>query len=300
MRGMNRKSHIDAAGVAMLVAFSLLLATNQVAIKLTNGGFGPVFLAGLRSAIAMVALLIWMRARGISAWLPPGTRIPAICLGLLFAYEFVCLFLALDMTTVGRASIMFYSMPVWTAIGAHFLIPGDRLNATRALGLVLAMAGVVLALADRGGHGQSSLTGDFLALIGAFGWAGIALIVRATRASELRPEQQLCWQLAVSAPILIAIAPLFGPLLRDPQAPHWAGVAFQSLAVAFAGFLFWFWLMRTYPASGVASFGFLTPVFSVALGALLLREVVALSVVGAVGLVALGLVLINRKPAQRG
>lgn len=36
--------------------------------------------------------------------------------GLLFAAEFICLFTALDLTSVARVSILFYSMPVWLAI----------------------------------------------------------------------------------------------------------------------------------------------------------------------------------------
>lgn len=60
-------------------------------------------------------------------------------------------------------------------------------------------------------------------------------------------------------------------------------------------FLFWFWLMSIYPASSVASFSFLSPVFSVLLGWLILGERVGPSIWGALGLVALGLVLINRR-----
>ena len=67
---MEKKSHMDAIGAAALIAFALHLGFNQVVIKVTNGGFGPVFSAGLRSAGAVVVLLIWMRFRGISFAVP--------------------------------------------------------------------------------------------------------------------------------------------------------------------------------------------------------------------------------------
>ena len=54
--------------------------------------------------------------------------------------------------------------------------------------------------------------------------------------------------------------------------------------------------MSVYPASGVASFSFLSPVLSVILGWLLLSEHVALSVWAALALIAAGIYLINRKP----
>jgi drug/metabolite transporter (DMT)-like permease len=85
-------------------------------------------------------------------------------------------------------------------------------------------------------------------------------------------------------------------MLREVEVIHVAGLLFQIIAVASLGFLVWFWLMSIYPASSVASFSFLSPVFSVILGWLLLSEDVALSVWGALVLVASGIYLINRKP----
>lgn len=294
---MERKTHIDLFGAAALIAFALHLAFNQVVIKVTAGGFNPVFLAGLRSAGAVLVLLIWMRARGVSLQVPRNTWRAGILAGLLFALEFTCLFVALDITTVSRASVIFYSMPVWTALLAHFLLPGESLTRVKGVGLFLAMAGVALALSDRSG-GQVSWTGDLLALTSAFCWAGIVLCVRITPLAKVPPAQQLLFQVAISAPILLLLGPLFGPLIRDLQPIHIAGLAFQIIAVASLGFLVWFWLMTIYPASSVASFSFLSPVFSVLLGWLLLSEDVALSVWGALVLVASGIYLINRRPRR--
>ncbi|WP_415920607.1 DMT family transporter [Tateyamaria sp. SN6-1] len=291
---MDRKSHIDLFGVVALTLFSLNLGFNQVVIKFGNGGFQPVFMAGLRSLGALVLLALWMRARGVSLRLPAEGRAGGIIAGLLFAIEFLFLFSALDLTTVARASIVFYSMPVWLALAAHVLLPGERLTALRGVGLILAMAGVVIALADRG-SGQGSLLGDLMALGAALCWAGIALCVRVTPLSRIPAEQQLFWQLLVSAPVLIVVAPAFGPLIRDLTLIHWVSLGYQMVFIASFGFLFWFWLMKIYPASGVASFSFLSPVFAVVLGWLVLGETIGLRIWVALALVAVGLVLINRR-----
>jgi len=76
---------------------------------------------------------------------------------------------------------------------------------------------------------------------------------------------------------------------------HVAGLAYQILAIASFGFLAWFWLMKIYPASGVASFSFLSPVFAVVLGWLILGEEIGLTTLIALALVAGGLILINRR-----
>ncbi len=293
--GMERKSNIDLFGASALILFALHLAFNQVVIKVTAGGFSPVFSAGLRSAGAVLVLLIWIWARGQKWDMPRRAWFGGILSGVIFAAEFTCIFTALDITTVSRASVIFYSMPVWMAIAAHLLFPGEQLTKRKVVGLVMAMSGVALALLDRSG-GHVSWTGDLLALASAIGWMAIVLCIRLTPLNEVPPAQQLLFQVAVSAPILLVIAPLFGPLIRDIAPIHLAGLLFQVVAVASLGFLVWFWLLKIYPASSVASFSFLTPVFAVLLGWLLLSEEVAASVWGALLLVSGGIYLINRKP----
>ncbi len=291
---MDEKRAVDGIGAAALIGFSALLAFNQVVIKVTGGGFDPVFQAGLRSFGATFVILAWMRLRGLTFVIGPGVMFWGIVSGTFFAYEFICLYLALDLTTVARASIMFYTMPVWLSLAAHFLLPGERLSGLRMLGLVLGMAGVVWALLDRG-DGQGSLAGDLMALAGSLGWAAIALLVRLTPLARVQAETQMLFQLIPSAVILLALAPLFGGLTRDPSAIHYAGLAFQTVCVASLGFLAWFYLMKVYRASGVASFAFLSPVFAVVFGWLLLGEETGVQIWGALALVAAGIFLINRK-----
>lgn len=292
-----RKDRMDWAGALGLVAFGVLLAFNQVTVKLSNDGFQPVFFAGLRSAGACLCLLIWMRWRGLSLVTPQPALRGGVLIGLCFTAEFLCLFLALDHTTVPRSVVIFYSMPVWLAIAAHFVMPEERMTRAKAAGLALAFAGVVLALGARGdGAGEASLLGDLLALGGAISWAGIALCARATGLRAVSPELQLLWQLGLSALLLLALSPLFGPYIRDLQPLHFGLLGFQTVIVAFGGFLFWLWLMAIYPASAVASFGFLTPIFGVGLGWLILGEEIGPAIFGALALVALGLILINRAP----
>lgn len=285
---------MDGIGAAALVGFASLLAFNQVVIKLTGEGFGPVFQAGLRSVLGLGVLGLWIALRRVDLQLPAGAFFWGVVSGLLFAFEFVCLYLALDLTTVSRASVIFYSMPVWLGLAAHLWLPGERLSGRRMLGLGLALAGVALALLWRG-QGAASLLGDVLALVATLAWAGIALVVRMTPQSRVSPELQLLFQLAVSAPVLLLLAPLFGDLLRDPGPLHLAGLAFQSVCVVSLGFLLWFRLMAIYRASSVASFSFLSPVLAVILGWLILGESAGPQVWAALGLVAGGVFLINRR-----
>jgi drug/metabolite transporter (DMT)-like permease len=295
---MNRKARMDAFGAASLTGFSLFLAFNQIVIKFVNQGLQPVFFAGLRSAIAVLCLMLWMWAKGQQVRLKRCHLVAGMMVGLAFSAEFICLFNALDLTTVTRTSIILYSMPVWLTIAAHFVLPDERMTVTKVAGLALAFSGVAWAILDRPiGQGQVSLLGDLLALLAAWGWAAVALVARGTNLREEPPEIQLLWQLLVSAPVLLLAATFFGPLIRDFQPVYLAGLMFQGVAVAAAGYMFWFWLLSIYPAALVASFSFLTPVFGVFMGWLVLDEHVGLPILGAAALVAIGIILINR-PAR--
>ena len=298
---MDKRDRIDAFGAISLIGFSVLLGFNQVVIKVVNEGLQPVFFAGLRSAGSVFCVGLWIWFRGIGLKPRPGVWPAGVAAGAIFAFEFLLLFIALDLTTVARTSVIFYSMPVWMALGGHLLIPGERLTAQKTIGLCLAFAGVVWAILDRSGAspGESSLLGDLLALGAAMGWASIGLLAKGSRLKEEPPERQLMWQVVVSAPILLLASVFFGSFIRDLQPIHLWGLAFQIVILVSAGFAFWFWLLSIYPAASVAAFSFLAPIFGVALGWLLLDEPIGPALLGALALVALGLWVMNR-PARPG
>lgn len=295
---MQRKDRLDAFGGSVLLGVTLLLAFNQVIVKLVNEGLQPVFFAGLRSALAVGFVWAWLAYKRRPPRLSRATLGPGLLMGTVFAAEFLCLFIALDLTTVGRTSVIFYSMPVWFAIMAHFGL-GDRLTPTRIAGLTLAFAGAAWAILSGSQSGEGSLAGDLFALGGALGWAGTAYIARRPVMRAEGPEMQLFWMVLVSGPLLLLAAPFFGPLIRELELSHIAWLLFQSSVVVAGGFITWLWLLSVYPAPTVASFSFLTPILAIGLGALIFGESVTWSILASAGLVAAGIILINRPATPR-
>jgi drug/metabolite transporter (DMT)-like permease len=290
---MNRKDRLDAFGGSVLLGVTLLLAFNQIIVKLVNQGLQPVFFAGLRSVLAVFFVWGWLVYMRRPPRLNRKVLGPGLLMGAVFAAEFLCLFMALDLTTVGRTSVIFYSMPVWFAILAHFGL-GERITPIRAAGLALAFIGAAWAILTGSQSGEGSLAGDLFALGGALGWAGTAFIARRPTMRAEGPEMQLFWMVLVSGPLLLLAAPFFGPLIRDLQPVHLAFLVFQASVVVAGGFIAWLWLMSVYPASTVASFSFLTPVLALGLGALIFGESITWPILGAALLVGAGIVLINR------
>lgn len=289
-----RKDRIDAFGGSLLLGFSVVLGLNQALVKVVNAGLAPVFQSGLRSAFALPLVLGFALLMRRKLSVTDGTLPLGILNGILFSVEFCLLFLALDYTTVARASLFFYVMPVWVAIGAHFVVPGDLLNRNKLLGLGMAVTGVVIAFAgDLGAATEDAWIGDLLALTGGIAWAGIALLTRASRLSTCSAEMNLIYQLAVSAIILLTIAPLFGPTVRELTSTILTIFAAQVIVVAAAGFLLWFWLLSIYPVSNMASFGLLSPIFGVFFGWMIFDDALTTTFLLAIALAGTGVVLVN-------
>lgn len=291
-----RRDRLDLAGILALVGVMALLSFGQVIIKFANSGLQPVFFAGARSALAVAFVGAWLAWRGLWPRVRLADAVPGLLIGVTFSVEFLGLFLALDLTTVGRSALLFYSMPVWLGIVAHFFVPGERATPVKAVGLALAFLGTAWAVLTRSGAatGDARWIGDLCALIGAWGWTGTALATRLPAMRRMGPEAQLFWMVLVSAPILIGIAPLFGPILRDVQPIDWVWLAIHASLIATGGFIAWLWLFSVYPASTVASFSFLSPLLSILFGRLFFDEPLAPGLLGACLLVSCGIILINR------
>ena len=295
---MEKKDQIDLFGAIALIALSALLGINHVVIKAVNTGLNPVFFAGLRSMIAFIFLVIYFKITNRKMLFSRDTVAISVLAGVIFALEFLCLFLALDFTNVTRNSILYYSMPIWITAVGHFFLPNEKLNFFKALGLIFAFAGVALAISDNKltlSINNWQLIGDFLAIMAAMLWAMIIYLAKGTRFKEVSPEMQLVWMLLVSSPILLIASLFFGELVRNFQLLHLWGLLFQSIIVAAGGFLFWLWLVSVYPASSVASFSFLSPIFTIFFGWLLLNEILDVSFFLAAFLVIFGLICINKK-----
>lgn len=294
-----RRDAVDTAAVALMLLLTLSWGLNGVAVKISNTGFNPIFASVLRSTMAAVLVFLWCRYRGVKLFERDGTLWPGLAAGALFGLEFALIFFGLDYTSVARSALMVNTMPFWVLVGAHFLL-GERMSLLKFVGLALAFAGVAVVFSDKLSlPGPEALKGDLLSLAAGGLWAATTLVIKATRLSRASAEKILLYQLAVSAIIAVPLIPLAGPtLLRVVSGPSVGALLFQAVYVVAFTYILWFWLMRRYPAAGLSSFAFLTPAFGVLMGGLLLDEPLSAKLFLALGMIAAGLIVVNR-PARR-
>lgn len=301
-----KREQLDLLAIGLVSLLCALWGFQQVAVKVAvSGGLPPVLQAGVRSGIAALLLCGWVWLRegpgGLSHLLRrDATWRPGLVLGLVFGLEFLCLYPGLRLTTASRGVVFLYTAPFFTALGAHWFLPGERLRRRQALGLAIAFLGVAIAFADGLRDGGGSIAGDGLCLLAAIGWGINTVLAKASPALSRAPASKLLlFQLAGSAPLLLVASWAMGEMAGWPAASPlaWAGLAYQTAIVAFASYLVWFWLVLAYPAGRLSAFTFLTPLFGILAGALLLREQAGLPVLAGLVAIAGGLWLLNAAPA---
>lgn len=286
---------LDSRAAILLTVLSLIWGLNAVAIKFSNEGIAPLFGAGLRSVIATVCLVIWMIRKRLELF--PGRLIDGLIVGFFFGAEFGLLYLSLLYTTASSAWILLYTSPFFHALGAHFFLIDDRLSWSKAAGLLLSFAGILVLLSTHLGlPSKLQITGDLLAISAAALWALSTVYIKRRLVAAVSPYHTLFYQILFSIPILF----LFSFIFKETPVTHvdWPillSIAYQGIVVAFLSYLGWFFLVHSYAVSRLSSFSFLTPVFATLAGVGLLNEPLTLRLIVSLSLVCLGIYIVNRK-----
>jgi len=296
-----RKAHLDTLAVASLVGCCFLWGLNQVAAKAALPEVPALQQAAIRSLGGALLVWLWAVSRRLPLFDKDGTLGGGLLAGLLFAAEFACIFIGLQFTTASRMVVFIYLSPFVVALGMPFIAHSERLSRLQLLGLLGAFAGVAWAFAEgfsRPAAGDRQWLGDALGVTAGVLWGATTLAIRGTRLSAAGAEKTLLYQLAISGVMLALAASFGGPAWpRSLSLLAWSSLAFQVVVVSFASYLVWFWLVRHYPATRLASFTLLTPVFGLLMGSVLLDEPITARLVVALVAVAAGIVIVNR-PAK--
>jgi drug/metabolite transporter (DMT)-like permease len=302
--GDDRRAHVDAKAVALLLGCCAVWGLGQVAIKLTLAEIPPLLQSAARSAGAAALLLAWMRWRGQPLWPERVTWPGGLFAGVLFAAEFACMFSGLQFTSASRMAVFIYTAPFVVALGMPFIARSERLTAWQVAGLACAFGGVVWAFAEgfsAATAGPRQWLGDALGIAAAVLWGATTLVMRGSALARASAEMSLLYQLVVSALLLGLAGALAGE--RWPvasQASTWALLAYQTVVITFVTYLIWFWLVRHYPATQISVFTLLTPIFGLLAGVGLLGEPLTLRLVVALVAVCGGIWLVSTRGRRQG
>ena len=291
---------LTPVAIALMLMLCLSWGFNQIAVKLVLPEVPPMLQALARSIGALPVLLMIGWFRGVKFFERDGTLWPGVIAGFIFGIEFVLIYRGLQLTSASRAAVFLYTAPFFVALGSYVVL-GERLRASQWGGLGLSFAGVALAIGvPQANVDAKVLIGDLLIVAGGALWATTTLIVKATSLIRAPAEKGLGYQVAISIPILALAAWISGETITHVPGPlSLALLAYQAFWVVGLTFLLWFALVKTYSASKLSAFTFITPLFGVVAAYFILHDTLTVAFGVAALLVIAGLYLVNRPDAAR-
>jgi drug/metabolite transporter (DMT)-like permease len=286
---------LSPGAIALMLMLCLSWGFNQIAVKLVLPDVPPMLQALSRSVGALPVLLIIGWLRGVKFFERDGTLWPGLSAGVIFSIEFVLIYRGLLLTSASRAVVFLYTAPFFVALGSYFFL-GERLRPAQWGGLALSFAGVALAVGvPQANVDASVLLGDLLIACGGALWAATTLLVKATALIRAPSEKGLGYQVALSIPILGFAAWISGERIAHVPSPlSLSLLVYQAFWVVGLTFLLWFALVKTYSASTLSAFTFITPLFGVVASYFIMHDTLTLAFGVAALLVIAGLYLVNR------
>jgi drug/metabolite transporter (DMT)-like permease len=283
---------------AVLALLILIWSTTWAVIRVGLRGVPPFTGVALRFALAAAVLLALAPAFGVKLGQQPNERrVWWVNTFLTFTIPYGILYWSEQWLPSGLAAVIFATMPLQTALVAHFVLPDERLTARRFLGVLVGFGGIAVLF-----------SGDFQALGGGQVARAAAMMLIAPLCAALANVAVKRWgggihPFSIAAVPMAITAVLMGALSRLVEAGR--PVTFNTpavLALLYLGligsalpFTLYFWLLRRQSATGMSMINYATPVLAVAIGTVFLGEPITLRIVLGAALVLVGVAVAMRK-----
>lgn len=279
----------------LMVFLCLIWGFNFVIMKMGNDVFPPVLFAAYRFLLGFIVLL------GVAFFkktpLPEKKHLKwyILCGLLQTTYFNIAIQVSLNYISAGLTSVLTYSMPLFLSILAHYFIPGEKLNFSKTIGILLGIMGLFLAMDI---HLGANIWAPVLALSSAVTWALSSLIIK-KKLQGCDNVQFTTWQMGIGAVGLLLYSVCF-----ENGASNWSLMAvlyllYSGVLASALAFVIWSYVLSKTEASK-ASISLLTvPVVGTLSGFLFLNEELNLITIIGIALVLTGIWIVNSTGSGR-
>lgn len=259
--------------LVLLGLLTLAWGVNWPIMKLGVQDFAPLTFRTISMAGGIFVLLAVIRIQGHRLAIPKEHRLELLKLGFFnMVMWFVLSIYGVKLLASGRAAILGYTLPIWTALIGLALYgenPGKRLW----WGVMAAACGVALLLSSELASITGRPLGTLLMLAAAAAWGFGTHMMR--RRKQQTPVQVITfWSLLQSLIVCSALCFLIerDQWVRWPNAVEWSAMAYNSLVIFGFAQVMWFRLATILPpvASGLSVM--LIPVIGLFSGIAMLGE----------------------------
>ena len=245
-----------------------------------QGGSNPLTLAATRFLVPTAALIVWLRASGVSLVLPKRDAFAAAALGVVTALYTWALLRSFSLIPFALAILIFYLFPLMAAV----IVAGfgwEKFAWKTGVAIVLALAGLALALDVRGGN--LNIGGVALAFCAAIGLA--VVIVVSSRVFGKGDARPLTLYMAAAASVLLLIlCAVSGDFAPPHTASAWTGFLAASTLYGFAMIAFFIAVSMIGPVR-TSLLSYADAVVSAGLGVVVLGQALTLIQIAGIALV---------------
>lgn len=293
---------------ACLIALVIIWGTAFAAISVAVETIDPIWVVTGRLVIAAVGLGSWMILRAImqgKSWREPFFGVNSRSLVVLSFVGVVCTAapfllyaIAAETTPSAVLAICNGGTPMFTALLAHGLIPGDRLTVRRAIGVGLGFLGLAVLVGPEAFNGTGAgVTGLAAAILGAALYAGGNVGTRlAPRLSPLTSSVIITGSGSILA---LPAALLLVPVPMGASTASLAAVAFLGLLPTALAMILYVWLIQRAGPMFVSFTTYLSPLWAAGIGLAFMNETISASAIAALVLILAGVAVASRSPGMR-
>lgn len=273
----------------------LIWGMNWVVMKTANTFFPPITFVAYRFLFgALVLLSVWF---WLHLPLPKKKYWPWIFLTGILQMGLNNIAAQTSMLTLGAGmvSVLNYSMPVFAAVMAHFLL-GERLNWRKGAGIVLAIAGMAVLMDV---HAGGDVTAICIGLLSAVFW-GLASIFVKLKLADVNPISLTTWQMVCASLSLLAYTAIVPQGEFVWNAESVLCLIYNGVLASALAFFLWSWILQHIEVSKASVAVLAVPVVGVVGGILCLGEPMTLHIFFGMIMIMAGIYIVvthKRQPA---
>ncbi|SFL74524.1 DMT family transporter [Pelosinus propionicus] len=280
---------------ALIALLCLIWGFNFVIMKLGNGAFPPVMFAALRFLTGAIVLLGISFIKKIPLPNKSDFKWYFLCGLLQTTYFNIAIQISLNYISVGLASVLTYSMPLFLSLMAHRWIPEEKLTPKKTFGILLGIIGLSLAMNI---HSGGLLWAVLLALSSAISWAAANLLFK-MKLKHCDTMQYTSWQMTIGA-----VGLLLYSLAFEQGESHWGFmpavyILFAGIIASALAFVIWSHILSRTEASKASISLLLVPIVGVISGCIFLQESLKIVTLAGILLVMIGIWIINSKNTHK-
>jgi len=258
--------------IVLLYTITLILfGSTWVVVKIGLESIPPFTFAVVRFVIAFLLLGLAFRIWRYRLPAIPHIRRKIFVAGfLMYGLNFLFIYVGQKEIDSSLAAVLFATMPFFTGIIAHILLPQERLTKKVVIGMIVGFSGTVALFSN-----NLSLTGPVLGMLSLLlssffcSWATVLI----KRDLQEIPAAQLSI-LQIPAGLVVLIPPMMFelPIQFDINVANVGSLLYLAILGTGVAFIGWYYLLKRVSAVALSLMTFLEPLVAIGLGYLLLDE----------------------------